>query len=90
MLIEACHPASVRSKDLGYPDLAYLAAARADAAARMLDDPIAIGKATYLLIQAMPDRKLGADDAAALRAATALQPHARTDVGIAVLGKSTP
>jgi len=90
MLIEACHPASVRSKDLGYPDLAYLAAARADAAARMLDDPIAIGKATYLLIQAMP--RAGSWErthAAALRAATALQPHARTDVGIAVLGMLT-
>src|SRR5690606_23823055 len=40
LLIEACHPASTRAKDLGYPDLAYLAAARADEAARMLGDPV--------------------------------------------------
>src|SRR5690606_39485330 len=56
----------------------------------MLDDPIAIGKATYLLIQAMP--RAGSWErthAAALRAATALQTHARTDEGIAVLGMLT-
>lgn len=87
LLIEACHPASVRSKDLGYPDLAHLAAARADAAARLLDEPVAIGKAAYLLIQSMP--RAGSWErahTAALRTASTLQPHATSDEGIAVLG----
>jgi transcriptional regulator with XRE-family HTH domain len=86
-LIEACMFATFRVKDLGYPDLAHLAATRAEDAARLLDDPVMIGKAAFLRTQTMPragtwDRTLSA----AGRAADALQRHANDSLSISVLG----
>lgn len=89
-LIEACHVASTRAKDLGYADLSYLAATRADEAARALGDPVAIGKGAYLRIQAMP--RAGSWDrahTAALQAADAVRPYATTPEGVCVLGMLT-
>lgn len=89
-LIQACFFATFRTKDLGYTDLAYQAAARADEAARLLDDPVAIGKAAYCRIQTMPregswDRTLHAAE----RAASALEPHATGPEGVQALGMLT-
>ncbi|GAA0933742.1 helix-turn-helix transcriptional regulator [Nonomuraea longicatena] len=86
-LVEACMYATFRMKDLGYGDLAHQAATRAEEAARLLGDPVALGKAAYCRIQTMPreagwDRKL----TAARRAADTLQPHVRSAEGTAVLG----
>ncbi|MGW6502992.1 helix-turn-helix domain-containing protein [Nonomuraea angiospora] len=89
-LVEACMYATFRMKDLGYADLAYQAAARAEEAARLLGDPVAIGKAAYCRIQTMPragswSRTL----TAAERAANSLQPHASDQAGLQVLGMLT-
>jgi transcriptional regulator with XRE-family HTH domain len=86
-LVEACRCAAFTMKGLGYGDLAHQAATRVEDAARLLGDPVALGKAAFCRIQTMPreagwDRKL----AAARRAADALQPHARGVEGTAVLG----
>jgi transcriptional regulator with XRE-family HTH domain len=89
-LLEACVFATFRSKDLGYHDLAHLAATRASEAAQQLDDPIALGKAAYLRIQTMPragswERAL----VAAERAAATLEPHVHDQLGQQVLGMLT-
>lgn len=86
-LLEACVFATFRSKDLGYHDLAHLAAMRASEAAQCLDDPVALGKAAYLRIQTMPragswERAL----VAAERAAATLEPHVDDQPGQQVLG----
>jgi transcriptional regulator with XRE-family HTH domain len=90
-LVEACAYAAFRAKDLGYPDLAHIAAERATAAAGILDDPAATGKAAYAWLQTMPragswSRTL----VLAERAAGALQPRVGEDsVRIQVLGQLT-
>jgi transcriptional regulator with XRE-family HTH domain len=90
-LVEACAYAAFRAKDLGYPDLAHIAAARAAAAAGILDDPATTGKAAYAWLQTMPragswNRTL----ALAERAAGVLQPHVGDDsTRIQVLGQLT-
>jgi transcriptional regulator with XRE-family HTH domain len=86
-LVEACGCASVMAKSLSYPDLAYLAAMRAEEAAALLDDPIQKGKADFVWLLSLPragswDRTL----VAAERAANALEPHAGSGVGLQVLG----
>jgi transcriptional regulator with XRE-family HTH domain len=90
-LVEACAYAAFRAKDLGYPDLAHLAASRASEAAAVLDEPVVTGKASYVWLQTMPragswDRTLRAAE----RAAGTLGPHAGEDgQGIQVLGQLT-
>jgi len=87
-LVEACVTAAFTAKHLGYPDLAHLAAVRAEEAARLLGDPVQQGKAAFLRIQTSPrawDRTLPAAE----RAATALEPHARTPLAMQVLGLLT-
>lgn len=90
-LIEACAYAAFRAKDLGYPDLAHIAAARAAAAADILGDPAATGKAAYARLQTMP--RAGSWDRTmtmAERAVSALQPHVGDDtMRIQVLGQLT-
>lgn len=86
-LIEACIAATFTSKDLGYPDLAHLAAVRANEAAKILDDPVRQGQADFLRVHTMPragswDRTL----ATAERAADRLEPHAGEGHGREVLG----
>ncbi|MFB4273011.1 helix-turn-helix domain-containing protein [Nonomuraea sp. GTA35] len=89
-LIEACNFATFRMKDLGYTDLAYQAAARAEEAARLLGDPVAIGKAAYYRIQTMPrEGSWSRTLLAAERAANTLQPDAADPAGIMVLGMLT-
>jgi transcriptional regulator with XRE-family HTH domain len=89
-LIDACKVASFDAKDLGYPDLAYVAATRAVEAADMLDDPVQRGKADFVRLITMPrgdawSRTL----AAAEKAAATLQPHVQEPAGIQVLGMLT-
>jgi transcriptional regulator with XRE-family HTH domain len=86
-LIEACITAGLTAKDLGYVDLAHVAVLRAEEAATLLDDPVAQGKVSCLRMWTFPrerswDRRL----ATAERAADALEPHARTPLGLQVLG----
>ncbi|MFC4015109.1 helix-turn-helix domain-containing protein [Nonomuraea purpurea] len=89
-LVEACMFATFRMKDLGYADLAYQAAARAEEAARLHGDPVVIGKAAYCRIQTMP--REGTWDRirqAAEKATNALTPTATDPVGRSVLGMLT-
>lgn len=86
-LIDACAYAAIRAKDLGYRDLAHLAATRATEAAELLGDSIAEGKASYIWLQTVPrswDRSLRAAD----RAAAAIAAAASTDrLAAQVLGQ---
>lgn len=85
-LIEAFHRATFATKDLGYVDLASVAAMRAADVARILDDPVGIGKAASLQIHTMPANSRRETFAMAERAAEALEPHAREELDIQVLG----
>jgi transcriptional regulator with XRE-family HTH domain len=91
LLVEACISAMFVAKDLGYPDLAYVAALRAEEAAHVLGDPVLIGKAALARFHSGPrelrswERRL----AIAERSATALGPHARGGEGLCVLGMLT-
>jgi transcriptional regulator with XRE-family HTH domain len=86
-LIEACFTAGLTAKDLGYPDLAYVAVLRAGEAAALLDDPVQRGKVECLRIWAFPrERSWERRLAAAESAAENLEPHARTPLGLHVLG----
>jgi hypothetical protein len=89
-LIEACVTATLIAKNLGYMDLAHVAALRAQEAAALLGDPVHQGKADLTRIWALPrerpwDRKLAIIE----RAADALEPHAHTPLGTQVLGLIT-
>jgi transcriptional regulator with XRE-family HTH domain len=89
-LIEACITAGLTAKDLGYVDLAHVAVLRAEEAAALLDDPVQHGKADCLRIWAFPrERSWERRLAAAESAAEALEPHARTPLGLQVLGMLT-
>ncbi|GAA2635405.1 helix-turn-helix transcriptional regulator [Actinomadura fulvescens] len=86
-LVQACTAATFTAKDLGYPDLAHLAAMRAMEAATILEDPAKLGEASFCRIHTMPragswDRTL----AAAEKAAEALEPAARDPHSRQVLG----
>ncbi|SNS40367.1 helix-turn-helix domain-containing protein [Actinomadura mexicana] len=89
-LVDACVAAAFTAKDLGYPDLAHLAAVRAEQAATILDDPVRRGQSDFLRIHTMPragswDRTLRATE----RSANRLEPHARSELGAQVLGMLT-
>jgi transcriptional regulator with XRE-family HTH domain len=89
-LVEACVCATFTAKNLNYFDLAHLAARRAWEAASLLDEPIYMGKASYVWLHTLPragslDRNL----TAAERAASALEPYAHDPLGLAVLGMIT-
>ncbi|XRQ15047.1 helix-turn-helix domain-containing protein [Actinomadura welshii] len=89
-LVDACVAATFTAKDLGYPDLAHLAAVRAEQAAAVLDDPVRRGQTDFLRIHTMPragswDRTLSAAE----RAADRLEPHASAGLGRQVLGMIT-
>ncbi|MBT2207879.1 helix-turn-helix transcriptional regulator [Actinomadura sp. NEAU-AAG7] len=90
VLVEVYMFATFRTKDLGYSDLAHLAASRAMDAAKLSGDPVAAGKADYLRVQTMP-RENSWDRAqiAAEQAAKMLEPHATDPLGIQVLGMLT-
>jgi hypothetical protein len=86
-LVDACVCASGYAKNLGYSDLAHLAALRACEAAAVLDSPAHQGKADFMRALTMPksssrDRTL----TAAERAADRLEPHANEPTGIQALG----
>ena len=86
-LVEACVCASAVAKNLGYMDLAHLAALRAGEAAAILDSPVDRGKADFMRVLTMP--KAGSWEralAAAERAANSLEPHLESAVDIQVLG----
>src|SRR5580658_3012817 len=89
-LVEACFLATAEAKDLGYNDLAWAAASRADEAARLLDDPIQIGKAAFQRVLTQPRAgSWGRTLATAERAVNALEPHANDEASIPVLGMLT-
>ena len=86
-LIEACLSATLIAKNLGYMDLAHVAALRAREAAALLDDPVQHGKAALARIWALPrerpwDRKLAIIE----QAADTLETRARSPLGTCVLG----
>jgi transcriptional regulator with XRE-family HTH domain len=90
VLVEACICATFTAKNLGYSDLAYLAALRAEEAAVLLNDPICRGKADFVWLMTLPragswDRNL----VAAERVADELEPHAHDPLGRQVLGMIT-
>ncbi|WP_067485170.1 helix-turn-helix domain-containing protein [Actinomadura hibisca] len=89
-LVEACTAAVFTAKDLGYQDLAHLAAVRAEEAAAILDDPVRQGQVDFLRIHTMPragswSRTLNMAE----RSAARLQPYARDKRGHEVLGMLT-
>jgi transcriptional regulator with XRE-family HTH domain len=89
-LIEACVSATLIAKNLGYLDLAHVAALRAEEAAALHADPVQQGKAALMRIWAFPrerpwERKLALTE----QAASTLEPHARTTLGMQVLGLTT-
>jgi transcriptional regulator with XRE-family HTH domain len=91
LLVEAGISAMFVAKDLGYPDLAHVAALRAAAAAAVLDDPVAIGKAALARFHSAP-RSIGSWQRAlalAERSAGALEPRARDREAVCVLGMLT-
>ncbi|WP_067832993.1 helix-turn-helix domain-containing protein [Actinomadura kijaniata] len=88
-LIDAFQTATFVSKDLGYGDLASIAAMKAQEAATLLDDPVSIGKAASLRIHTMPTNAREQTLAAAEQAAETLEPHIRDDMGVQVLGMIT-
>ena len=90
ILVEACVIAAAVTKELGYMDLAYLAAQRAEEAATLLGDPVQKGKADFMWLLTLPragswNRTL----AAAEHAANDLEPHARDPLGRQILGMLT-
>ena len=89
-LVEACVIAAAVTKELGYMDLAYLAAQRAEEAAAMLGDPVQKGKADFMWLLTLPrDGSWHRTLAAAEHAASDLEPHARDPLGRQVLGMLT-
>lgn len=78
------------AKDLGYVDLAHVAALRSEEAVALLGDPVQQGKVDCLRIWAFPrERSWSRRLAAAETAAEQLEPHARTPGGKQVLGMLT-
>lgn len=88
-LIEAFQTATFVSKDLGYGDLAHVAAMRAAEVASILDEPVTTGKAASLRIHTMPSQARDLTLTAAEDAANALQPHVHDDLSVQVLGMLT-
>ncbi|MGH3327758.1 MAG: helix-turn-helix domain-containing protein [Streptomycetales bacterium] len=89
-LVEAAFYANILAKGLGYLDLAHVAARMATETAATLGDPVQTGKAAFMRVLTVP--KAGSWERAltmAERAAGALEPHARSPVGIQVLGMLT-
>jgi transcriptional regulator with XRE-family HTH domain len=89
-LVEACVVASELSRALNYADLAHLAALRAKEAAALLEDPVQMGKADFVWLLTLPragswDRNL----LAAEQSANELEPYARDQLGLQVLGLIT-
>jgi transcriptional regulator with XRE-family HTH domain len=91
-LVGACNWAAGMAHSLSYPDLAQLASRASLAAADSAGDPVLQGKARFLLIGTAPRATPGAWDtllAAAERAAASLEPHARSEHSLHVLGLLT-
>jgi|HubBroStandDraft_1064217.scaffolds.fasta_scaffold14882_5 transcriptional regulator with XRE-family HTH domain len=91
LLVEAHISAMFMAKDLGYLDLAHVAALRAEDAAQMLGDPVAIGKAALVRFHSIPRAITSWDRGLAMaeRSAAALEPHASDVDGVCVLGMLT-
>ncbi|MCW2900465.1 MAG: hypothetical protein JWO67_2730 [Streptosporangiaceae bacterium] len=88
-LIEAFQTATFTTKDLGYGDLAHVAAMRALEAAGILGDPVSKGKAASLRIHTMPSTSRDLALTAAENAADALEPAAKDSAAVQVLGMLT-
>lgn len=89
-LIEACVAATDMANTLQYRDLAHVGALHMEAAAELLADPVQQGKATVLNLWTFPrERSWERRLATAERAANAMEAHARTPLGLQVLGMLT-
>src|ERR1700678_3382582 len=90
-LVEACVTAAFMAKDLGYPDLAYVAGVRAEEAAQMAGDPVTKGVAAFIRFHTAPRALRSWDRSLTLaeRAADALEPHVRGAKAISVAGLLT-
>lgn len=88
-MIEAFQTATFTSKDLGYGDLAHIAAMRAVEVAGILGDPISKGKAASLRIHTMSAGSRDATLAAAEQAANDMESKVEDSTGIQVLGMLT-
>lgn len=88
-LIEVFQTATFASKDLGYTDLATVAAMKAGEAAGILGDPVSLGKAASLRIHTTPATAGRHKLAAAERAVRALEPHTDSALSVQVLGMLT-
>lgn len=88
-LIEAFQTATFTMKDLGYADLAHVAAMRASEAANLLNDSVSRGKAASLRVHTIPSTSREVALTTAEKAADALESEARDDHGIQVLGMLT-
>ncbi|GII85853.1 transcriptional regulator [Sphaerisporangium siamense] len=88
-LIDAFQTATFVPKDLGYGDLASIAAMRASEVARTLGDPISLGKAASLRVHTLPTTSWQVKLRTAETAAEALQPQVADGLGIQVLGMLT-
>jgi len=90
-LVEACVTASLTAMHLGYPDLAHIAALRAEDAARVLGEPTELGKAAFLRFHSAPQEMESWDRRVVMaeRAADALEPHAGDPETVSVLGLLT-
>ncbi len=88
ILIESYIAASFLAKSLGYLDLSRVAATKADHAARVLADPVSIGKAAFLRFHA-GGREINSWERAftlAERSARRLEPQANDAQATGVLG----
>ncbi|MFC5181469.1 helix-turn-helix domain-containing protein [Actinomadura harenae] len=88
-LVDAFQAATFTSKDLGYADLAHIAALRAAEVAGVLDDAVDQGKADSLRVHTLPTGSREFRLTMAERAADRLEPHAGDPLGLQVLGMLT-
>ncbi|MEV4254581.1 helix-turn-helix transcriptional regulator [Spirillospora sp. NPDC049652] len=88
-LVDAFQAATFTSKDLGYADLAHIAALRAAEMAGALGDAVNQGKADSLRVHTLPTGSREFRLNVAERAANTLEPHARSPLGLQVLGMLT-
>jgi transcriptional regulator with XRE-family HTH domain len=87
-LTEACAWSAAMCHDLHYSDLAQVAARSALDAARVSEDPVRVGMAQFVHIGTAP-RVWDYSLVMAERAASQLEPHARSQLGLQVLGMLT-
>lgn len=79
LLVDMCGSATFVLRNLGQIDLAWIAADRAEKAARLLDDPVLLGTAAFAQAHSRPSASLSRALREAERAADALEGHIGDD-----------